>query len=362
MKRNRFKASHAALGLVSLGIVAFSFSGGSGSTAAQSGSDGTYSTVVDNSQTARFDAPGWNRSAYSAGRYGRNYAYAPPAQARAARFKVNIPETGRYAVYARWPANPGYNASAPFGIKTTAGLRWKRVDQRESGGRWVKLGTYRLGAGDGYKVLASRYSGSSGYVIADAVRVTQVTRTSPGAGESEPDTGSDETQTRGADELLGDAAYDQASAEAYARSVGASRYILETIPYYYELAPRVGIAPDVLVAQAIVETGRGYYGGDSKPWNMAGIKKGGATGDGPSDFEQPATAYEGVRMHVNHMAAYTGQQTIGTPHDRYYDARAVQQSRGYWVTRISQLGNGTWATDPVYSSKISSTLDEMSRY
>jgi hypothetical protein len=64
----------------------------------------------------------------------------------------------------------------------------------------------------------------------------------------------------------------------------------------------------VLAAQAIVETGRGYYGGDSKPWNMAGIKKGGAVGDAPKDFEVPPTAYEGVRMHVNHMAALHGQE------------------------------------------------------
>jgi hypothetical protein len=78
-----------------------------------------------------------------------------------------------------------------------------------------------------------------------------------------------------------------------------------TIPIYYRLAPRRNIGPDVLVAQAIVETGRGYYGGDSRPWNMAGIKKGGVVGDEPADFEVPANAFEAVRMHVNHMAAYT---------------------------------------------------------
>jgi hypothetical protein len=63
--------------------------------------------------------------------------------------------------------------------------------------------------------------------------------------------------------------------------VGASRYTMATIPHYYELAPKVGIAPDVLVTQAMPETGNGYYGGDSGPWNMPGIKKGGATGSMP---------------------------------------------------------------------------------
>jgi hypothetical protein len=41
---------------------------------------------------------------------------------------------------------------------------------------------------------------------------------------------------------------------------------LETIPIYYRLAPRRNIAPEVLVAQSIVETGRGYYGGANLSW------------------------------------------------------------------------------------------------
>ena len=38
---------------------------------------------------------------------------------------------------------------------------------------------------------------------------------------------------------------------------------------------------------------------------MAGIKKSGVVGDEPKDFEAPPNAFEGVRMHVNHMVAYT---------------------------------------------------------
>jgi flagellum-specific peptidoglycan hydrolase FlgJ len=166
---------------------------------------------------------------------------------------------------------------------------------------------------------------------------------------------------RGPDQILGAPRYSQTRVERYARSIDCSRYIMKTIPIYYRLAPRRNIAPDVLVAQAIVETGRGYYGGDSRPWNMAGIKKGGAVGDDPKDFEVPPTAYEGVRMHVNHMAAYTGKRPIGKPHDRFYDARAAQKARGWWVRKISQLGNGIWATDSTYASKIRNQLDNMGR-
>ena len=118
------------------------------------------------------------------------------------------------------------------------------------------------------------------------------------------------SSVRGPDQILGAPRYDEKRVERYARSIGCSRYIMKTIPIYYRLAPRRNIAPDVLVAQAIVETGRGHYGGDSRPWNMAGIKKGGEVGDAPKDFERPESAFEGVRMHVNHMAAYTHKRPI----------------------------------------------------
>ena len=169
------------------------------------------------------------------------------------------------------------------------------------------------------------------------------------------------TAVRAPVQILGAPRYSQTRVERYARSINCSRYIMKTIPMYYRLAPRRNIAPDVLAAQAIVETGRGYYGGDSKPWNMAGVKKGGAVGDGPKDFEVPPTAYQGVRMHVNHMTAYTGKRPIGKPHDRFYDARAAQKQRGWWVRRISQLGDGIWATDSSYASKIQNHLDDMGR-
>lgn len=177
--------------------------------------------------------------------------------------------------------------------------------------------------------------------------------------QAPPDPASAATAARNPDSILGAPIHSQRAVERYARSVGCSRYIMRTIPLYYKIAPKRGIAPDVLVAQAILETGKGRYTGDSRPWNMAGIKKGGIVGDEPRDFERPATAAAGVRMHVNHMAAYTGKQPLGTPHDRYYDARAAQKSRGYWVKRVSQLGGGVWATDPAYDTKLRSILNGM---
>ena len=167
--------------------------------------------------------------------------------------------------------------------------------------------------------------------------------------------------TRDPGEILGGARHSKAKVERYARSMNSTKYIMKTIPIYYKLAPKRNIAPDVLVAQAMVETGYGRYGGDARPWNMAGIKKGGIVGDAPRDFERPPTAYAGVRMHVNHMAAYTGKKPIGKPHDRFSDARAAQKARGYWLRNIGQLGGGIWATDDNYDDKIRNNLYGMSR-
>jgi flagellum-specific peptidoglycan hydrolase FlgJ len=161
--------------------------------------------------------------------------------------------------------------------------------------------------------------------------------------------------------ILGAPIYSRAKAERYARSAGCTRYILKAIPIYYRLAPLRNIRPDVLVAQTVLETSRGHYDGASKPWNMAGIKNGGAVRDRPKDFEKPLNAREGVRMHVNHMAAYTGKRAIGKPHDRYYEARAAQKRRGWWVRKVPQLGSGIWATDPEYGGKIRRILDDMAK-
>jgi len=43
-----------------------------------------------------------------------------------------------------------------------------------NGGVWRSLGTFGLAAGDRDLIAVSRWSSSSGYVVADAVRVTRV--------------------------------------------------------------------------------------------------------------------------------------------------------------------------------------------
>lgn len=306
-----------------------------------------YSQVVDNADKKRFSADkAWRFTARGGQHYKKNYRAARPAKRGVARFKVRIPKKGRYVISARWPASKRHNSATRIGVKTTSGMKWTRVNQRRNGGKWVRIGAFKMKGGDRYSVRVSRRAKGRKYVVADAVRVVKAKSRA----------------RRKPDQILGRPRHSRTSATKYARSVGSTKYIMKTIPYYYKLAPKVGIAPDVLVAQAMLETGNGRYGGDSKPWNMAGIKKGGQVGDAPRDFERPKTPRAGVKMHVNHMAAYTGKRPIGKPHSRFHDARAAQKGRGWWVRRVSHLGDGVWAMDSTYSGKLRRILNKMGKY
>ncbi len=135
----------------------------------------TYRQVVDNA-SARFSAPAaFEVSSWSSQKYGKNYRYTSPRNLRgAARYKLKVPKKGRYAVYAWWPANSGYNSRTRYMIRTTGGWKNKIVNQRENGGKWVRLGVYALPAGDRVYVLVPRRSPAKGYIIADAVMIRKV--------------------------------------------------------------------------------------------------------------------------------------------------------------------------------------------
>jgi cell wall-associated NlpC family hydrolase len=139
-----------------------------------------YSQVVDNDTEGRFDAPpGWSERS-GIGQYGDTYAHSGTTEDGApARFMVEVPATGTYSVYARWPARDGNSATARFGVSTTTGVEWTEVDQRRDGGFWVKLGVYEMEAGDGYAVQVAQGSGGSGEVVADAVVVLSGEQANP---------------------------------------------------------------------------------------------------------------------------------------------------------------------------------------
>ena len=133
-----------------------------------------YSQVIDNSTPHRFKAPGWITGSSKPDSYHKDYRLASPSKGvKPARYKIEIPATDTYSVYAWWPAKRNNNAEARFGIRTTSGVRWAKVNQRREGGLWVKLGEYRMEAGDRYAVRVPATSRREGHIVADGVAVVR---------------------------------------------------------------------------------------------------------------------------------------------------------------------------------------------
>ncbi|MBA4494866.1 N-acetylmuramoyl-L-alanine amidase [Paenactinomyces guangxiensis] len=132
--------------------------------------------VVDNSTSGRFTASGnWGTSTWSSQKYGSDYRFITPQEVSdPAWFKINVPSSGNYDVYAWWPADSGYNDRAPYLIKKSDGsIATVYANQQANGGRWNLLGTFSLAAGDYDVIGVSRWTGGTGYVIADAVKIVK---------------------------------------------------------------------------------------------------------------------------------------------------------------------------------------------
>jgi cell wall-associated NlpC family hydrolase len=134
-----------------------------------------YARAVDETNGSRFEAPGWKKGATDGLAHGGSYAASASG---AARFKLKVPTSNDYAVYAWWPDKKSNSTAARFGVRTPSGTKWTKVDQSRDGGYWVQIGTYQLKAGDYYAVSVSAGKGS-GRAVADAVALVRGITTPP---------------------------------------------------------------------------------------------------------------------------------------------------------------------------------------
>ena len=133
-----------------------------------------FSVIVDNGSAGFSAGPAWGTSTYAGNKHGADYKFADPAgEPDEARFAVEIPADGDYKVETWYPSVNGYNTATPFIVYTAGGEKTTVLDQSSGGGRWVDLGTHALSAGRRDVVGVSRQTDAAGYVIADAIRVSQ---------------------------------------------------------------------------------------------------------------------------------------------------------------------------------------------
>jgi murein DD-endopeptidase MepM/ murein hydrolase activator NlpD len=132
-------------------------------------------TLIVDATDPGFSASGnWGTSSWNSQKYGDHYRFATPYTGGSdpAWFEFAIPSTGNYDVDVWYPSDSGYNNKAPFVVNTSSGNQSVVVDQRYNGGKWVRLGTFPLDAGTYDAVGVSRWTNGTGYIVADAVRIT----------------------------------------------------------------------------------------------------------------------------------------------------------------------------------------------
>ena len=117
-------------------------------------------------------------------------------------------------------------------------------------------------------------------------------------------------------------------------------------------AKKEGVKPEVLFAQAMLETGWLKFGGSVKPsqCNFGGL---GATSSTVSGASFSSVA-EGLLAQVQHLKAYASTASLNTA---CVDPRFNLVSRGC-ATTVEAL-SGKWATDSSYGSKIRSIINTL---
>lgn len=114
--------------------------------------------------------------------------------------------------------------------------------------------------------------------------------------------------------------------------------VINWVVPYYQMCTRVRIRPEVALAQALFETGRGHFNGKvPASWhNVAGIKIGVPSQDDVRDDHEKFISWdEGIRGHVNHLCAYVGNKPIGRPHARYFIVKGLEWSGT--ITTMTEL-------------------------
>ncbi|MDD3764935.1 MAG: flagellar assembly peptidoglycan hydrolase FlgJ [Nevskiales bacterium] len=156
------------------------------------------------------------------------------------------------------------------------------------------------------------------------------------------------------------AASGTAAADASWRPESPEAFIRDILPHAQRAAEKLGIDPQVLVAQAALETGWGQHQmrhADGRPtFNLFGIKadkswEGGAVSRQTHEFEDGSMyrTEAQFRAYPSLAAAFDDYVGFLTSNPRYVDALRHQGDSRHFVSGLQKAG---YATDPAYADKI----------
>jgi hypothetical protein len=104
-----------------------------------------------------------------AGRHDITYLYASSQEPASLTYQPPLPQDGLYNVYGWWPSGKDFASNAPLLIRHSEGNKTLKINQRETGGNWVLLGSYRFRKGFGVSLTLSNGQ-ADGTVAADAFK------------------------------------------------------------------------------------------------------------------------------------------------------------------------------------------------
>jgi len=120
----------------------------------------------------------WTPSTFNSGFVGTNYFTDGNSGkgTKSVAWAPTIPVAGSYQVYARWTASSNRSNNVPIDVVHQGITSTVFVNEQTNNNAWVSLGTYALNSGNSSSVKI-RTTGTTGYVIADAVMFVPVTPT-----------------------------------------------------------------------------------------------------------------------------------------------------------------------------------------
>jgi len=132
--------------------------------------------TVDNTDAGVTVTGAWTASTNTPGFVGTNYLSdgntGTAAVKKSVKYSLGTISAGVYELFGIWTAGANRASNVFYDITGSTGSLRANVDQRTNNGVWVSLGFFSLGATGA--AITIRNDNANGYVIADAVRVVNV--------------------------------------------------------------------------------------------------------------------------------------------------------------------------------------------
>ncbi|WP_168122345.1 glycoside hydrolase family 9 protein [Paenibacillus sp. HB172176] len=133
--------------------------------------------IIDNTDSAYVTKTGtWTSGTNNPGQFiGADYWYDGNTGkgSKTVTYTPDIETAGSYEVYMMWTEQSNHADNVPVDIVYDGGTDTVTIDQKNEGGEWILLDTYDFAAGTSGSITI-RTTGTSGHVIADAVRLVPV--------------------------------------------------------------------------------------------------------------------------------------------------------------------------------------------